>query len=107
MVKKPVIIVLAAIWTMSISVPVYAGAFDGGARLTSSGKSQSTSASNNTDTNYPGRIEGTWQQRGNDWYYELPDGSDLKNGYVDGYYMSWVGRMIPGMKLSAMPLKIV
>ena len=44
---------------------------------------------------YPGRIVGTWQKRGSDYYYVLPDGSDLKNNYVDNLYLSWTGRMIP------------
>lgn len=43
---------------------------------------------------YPGRIEGTWQKRGDDYYYVLPDGSDLKNNYVDGLYLSWTGKMM-------------
>lgn len=37
-----------------------------------------------------------WEMRGDDWYYVKEDGSDLRNGYVDGYYLSWTGRMIPG-----------
>ncbi len=45
-------------------------------------------------TYYPGRIVGTWQKRGEDFYYILPDGTDLKNAYVDGLYLSWTGRMI-------------
>lgn len=44
---------------------------------------------------YPGRIQGTWQKRGEDYYYVLPDGTDLKNNYVDNLYLSWTGRMIP------------
>ncbi|MSS11274.1 transglutaminase domain-containing protein [Clostridium sp. WB02_MRS01] len=44
---------------------------------------------------YTGRIHGTWQKRGEDYYYVLPDGTDLKNNYVDNLYLSWTGRMIP------------
>ncbi len=44
---------------------------------------------------YPGRIIGTWQKRGEDYYYVLPDGSDLTNNYVDNLYLSWTGKMIP------------
>ncbi|ADL06553.1 hypothetical protein [Lacrimispora saccharolytica] len=42
---------------------------------------------------YPGRIEGTWQKRQDDYYYVLPDGTDLKNAYVDYRYLSWSGKM--------------
>ncbi|CUX69967.1 hypothetical protein BN3590_03804 [Clostridium sp. C105KSO15] len=41
---------------------------------------------------YPGRIEGIWQNRdAGSFYYVLPDGSDLKNNYIDGVYISWTG----------------
>lgn len=49
---------------------------------------------------YPGRIEGTWQKRGEDYYYVLPDGTDLKNDYVDGLYLSWTGKMMKEIYVS-------
>ena len=49
---------------------------------------------------YPGRIEGTWQKRGDEYYYILPDGSDLKNNYVDGLYLSWTGKMMKEIYVS-------
>lgn len=99
MIKKKIILtILTAVIATNMVISVYAGAFDvvAGIRSGQYNNTESTKTANDT-VSYPGRIEGTWQQRGADWYYVLPDGSDLKNGYVDGYYMSWTGRMIPEM----------
>ena len=42
--------------------------------------------------NYQGRTEGIWQKRdGYRYYYVLPNGTDLKNGYIDGLYVPWTG----------------
>lgn len=46
---------------------------------------------------YEGRIEGTWEQKEDGWYYRLPDGSYLKDNYVDGCYLSWTGRWVESM----------
>lgn len=35
-----------------------------------------------------------WVQSGNDWYYVSADNTMLINQYVDGYYLSYTGRMI-------------
>lgn len=99
MIKKRIVITaLTAMLAAGMATPAYAGAFDVVADIRA-GKYNDTGTSKtaNDTVSYPGRIEGTWQQRGNDWYYVLPDGTDLKNGYVDGYYMSWTGRWIPEM----------
>lgn len=99
MIKKRIVITaLTAMLAASMSMPAYAGAFDVVADIRA-GKYNDTGTSKtvNDIVSYPGRIEGTWQQRGNDWFYVLPDGTDLRNGYVDGYYMSWTGRWIPEM----------
>lgn len=45
--------------------------------------------------NYSGRIEGTWQKREDGYYYVQTDGTDLKNGYIDGFYCAWTGKMMP------------
>lgn len=37
---------------------------------------------------------GEWEQQGEDWYYRNDDGTYAKNTVVDGYYVSYTGRMI-------------
>lgn len=45
---------------------------------------------------YPGRPEGIWKKTEDYfYYYVLPDGSNLKNAYVDGMYIPWTGLAVP------------
>lgn len=81
--KKAMAAMLSSILVIGMSMTVYA---EMGGYL--------TTPANLGEGAYPGRVSGTWEERSDGWYYVKPDGTDLMNGFVDGYYLSWTGRMI-------------